>query len=131
MLRPPTKTTRLDTPFLCPPLFRSLGRLDLGLPDRTFRARRADPVLARRDPQPRRSLCRDRSRHARTGARHTIWHRGGDRMAQGPAGVRACDRCRSEEHTSELQSLMRNPYAVFFLQNKNNPPAHTKYVTTI
>src|SRR3546814_3037870 len=27
---------------------------------------------------------------------------------------------RSEEHTSELQSLMRNSYAVFCLQTKNN-----------
>src|SRR3546814_9656896 len=26
---------------------------------------------------------------------------------------------RSEEHTSELQSLMRNSYAVFFLKQKN------------
>src|SRR3546814_7212835 len=26
---------------------------------------------------------------------------------------------RSEEHTSELQSLMRQPYAVFSLKNKN------------
>src|SRR3546814_6600331 len=26
---------------------------------------------------------------------------------------------RSEEHTSELQSLMRNPYAVFCLKHKN------------
>src|SRR3546814_6922986 len=28
--------------------------------------------------------------------------------------------CRSEEHTSELQSLMRISYAVFFLKKKNN-----------
>src|SRR3546814_6602124 len=28
---------------------------------------------------------------------------------------------RSEEHTSELQSLMRNSYAVFCLQKKNTP----------
>src|SRR3546814_9249295 len=28
---------------------------------------------------------------------------------------------RSEEHTSELQSLMRNSYAVFCLKNKNTP----------
>src|SRR3546814_5382284 len=28
---------------------------------------------------------------------------------------------RSEEHTSELQSLMRIPYAVFCLKKKNNP----------
>src|SRR3546814_3393321 len=27
---------------------------------------------------------------------------------------------RSEEHTSELQSLMRNSYAVFWLKKKNN-----------
>src|SRR3546814_9237743 len=31
------------------------------------------------------------------------------------AGVSAADRARSEEHTSELQSLMRNSYAVFCL----------------
>src|SRR3546814_9412660 len=29
------------------------------------------------------------------------------------------DRVRSEEHTSELQSLMRISYAVFCLKNKN------------
>src|SRR3546814_1378874 len=28
---------------------------------------------------------------------------------------------RSEEHTSELQSLMRNSYAVFCLKKKKNP----------
>src|SRR3546814_5529165 len=28
---------------------------------------------------------------------------------------------RSEEHTSELQSLMRTSYAVFCLKNKKNP----------
>src|SRR3546814_2699094 len=31
---------------------------------------------------------------------------------------RAYDLGRSEEHTSELQSLMRNSYAVFCLKNK-------------
>src|SRR3546814_3047029 len=31
---------------------------------------------------------------------------------------------RSEEHTSELQSLMRISYAVFFLQKKNNTKPH-------
>src|SRR3546814_2493037 len=30
------------------------------------------------------------------------------------------DRIRSEEHTSELQSLMRISYAVFCLKKKNN-----------
>src|SRR3546814_4870173 len=32
---------------------------------------------------------------------------------------------RSEEHTSELQSLMRNSYAVFCLKKKNQPTKHT------
>src|SRR3546814_9024497 len=39
-----------------------------------------------------------------------------------PAGFSLADsaekRLRSEEHTSELQSLMRNSYAVFCLKNK-------------
>src|SRR3546814_9663080 len=30
------------------------------------------------------------------------------------------DANRSEEHTSELQSLMRNTYAVFYLKKNNN-----------
>src|SRR3546814_8686815 len=32
---------------------------------------------------------------------------------------------RSEEHTSELQSLMRTSYAVFCLKKKNQEVAHT------
>src|SRR3546814_10501651 len=37
---------------------------------------------------------------------------------------------RSEEHTSELQSLMRNSYAVFCLKNKiNTPNSDTHYNT--
>src|SRR3546814_8096019 len=37
------------------------------------------------------------------------------------SGRAACDDCmdRSEEHTSELQSLMRISYAVFCLKKKN------------
>src|SRR3546814_7914543 len=39
-------------------------------------------------------------------------------------GPTAEDRARSEEHTSELQSLMRISYAVFCLKKKNT---RTKY----
>src|SRR3546814_12652882 len=35
-------------------------------------------------------------------------------------------RTRSEEHTSELQSLMRNSYAVFRVKKKNNEHIHTE-----
>src|SRR3546814_8245162 len=37
---------------------------------------------------------------------------------------------RSEEHTSELQSLMRNSYAVFCLKKKKNKIYHTIYLST-
>src|SRR3546814_3270149 len=39
--------------------------------------------------------------------------------------------CRSEEHTSELQSLMRISYAVFCLKKKNHQDTNTRrYRTT-
>src|SRR3546814_6372267 len=38
---------------------------------------------------------------------------------------------RSEEHTSELQSLMRIPYAVFFLKKKNQQNTNTQLRDTI
>src|SRR3546814_9755224 len=40
-----------------------------------------------------------------------------------PPGARARVALRSEEHTSELQSLMRISYAVFCLKKKNNTTA--------
>src|SRR3546814_2418481 len=39
-------------------------------------------------------------------------------LAYGPRGVATIDYLRSEEHTSELQSLMRISYAVFCLKKK-------------
>src|SRR3546814_1897233 len=36
-----------------------------------------------------------------------------------------CNNLRSEEHTSELQSLMRISYAVFCLKKKKNEKHHT------
>src|SRR3546814_3083037 len=35
---------------------------------------------------------------------------------------------RSEEHTSELQSLMRISYAVFCLKKKNNPITNARHM---
>src|SRR3546814_8473348 len=39
----------------------------------------------------------------------------------GPLCVRGFEFQRSEEHTSELQSLMRSSYAVFCLKKKKSP----------
>src|SRR3546814_5601783 len=42
-----------------------------------------------------------------------------------PSHVEGTDIERSEEHTSELQSLMRISYAVLFLKKNNkNPPSY-------
>src|SRR3546814_7284254 len=38
------------------------------------------------------------------------------------------DVARSEEHTSELQSLMRISYAVFCLKKKTKHEAYTEYI---
>src|SRR3546814_8964175 len=52
------------------------------------------------------------------------------RRALQAANARAMAR-RSEEHTSELQSLMRNSYAVFCLKKKNNTNhTHNQNTTT-
>src|SRR3546814_8551651 len=42
----------------------------------------------------------------------------------------ALAQVRSEEHTSELQSLMRISYAVFCLKNKNEPIIHNETIKT-
>src|SRR3546814_6979556 len=44
------------------------------------------------------------------------------------AAVQAARAARSEEHTSELQSLMRISYAVFCLKKKKT---QTKYLTSL
>src|SRR3546814_5517061 len=50
----------------------------------------------------------------------------GDRcLAAGPAGGDPGRESRSEEHTSELQSLMRISYAVFCLKKKKNKENYT------
>src|SRR3546814_5430473 len=43
------------------------------------------------------------------------------------AAVAATTGLRSEEHTSELQSLMRISYAVFCLKKKTQPITHYTY----
>src|SRR3546814_8957801 len=44
----------------------------------------------------------------------------GDRMEPVAVARLEARQWRSEEHTSELQSLMRNSYAVFCLKKKND-----------
>src|SRR3546814_4381684 len=52
---------------------------------------------------------------------------------KGSSGLTGCmaSACRSEEHTSELQSLMRISYAVFCLKKKKNKSSHTNKLENI
>src|SRR3546814_4557775 len=98
MIRRPPRTTRTDTRFP----YTTLVRSDRDRDARTIFARRQcrgrHGPDARDDPEP---VGRAEARHGATWA------------SDGQCGQ------RSEEHTSELQSLMRISYAVFCLKKKN------------
>src|SRR3546814_3742695 len=96
MLRRPPRSTRTDTLFPYTTPFRSQpdriraeGNLSAGTPRASITGKIVDGIAMRETP----------------------WERG---ILQ-PAAFRS----RSEEHTSELQSLMRSSYAVFCLKKKN------------
>src|SRR3546814_4963784 len=96
MIRRPPRSTRTDTLFPYTTLFRSpvcrrAGGVQLDLPDSVLQRLRL--VLPRFPAAPVRA---GRQRHQ----------------------CQLLDDCRSEEHTSELQSLMRISYAVFCLKKK-------------
>src|SRR3546814_2633417 len=98
MIRRPPRSTRTDTLFPYTTLFRSLD----SAPDRTC-ACAPVPSLA----------ISESSRSATPRICGLGW------------GERLNASSRSEEHTSELQSLMRISYAVFCLKKKKK----NKYVT--
>src|SRR3546814_3414809 len=91
MIRRPPRSTRTDTLFPYTTLFRSAA-------DRYARSGGFDE-RRRVHSGRRRRLC--------------FWHDGARRYDPD-----AVIRTRSEEHTSELQSLMRISYAVFCLKKK-------------
>src|SRR3546814_3956626 len=97
MIRPPPRSTRTDTLFPYTTLFRSGER---------FAWRTALHMMF---------LLRTYWAGAKVPARFFAWHaRAYSRDRKG--GKRIIGR--SEEHTSELQSLMRISYAVFCLKKK-------------
>src|SRR3546814_4775270 len=111
MIPPPPRSTRTDPLFPYTTLFRSRPEPAPHRPGIRGHGwlRQADPartlLLRVHRPRPAPGRLRRRSGALR---RH-----GGPLLVTGDA--------RSEEHTSELQSLMRISYAVFCLKKKTTP----------
>src|SRR3546814_6975771 len=100
MIRRPPRATRTDTLFPYTTLFRALRTGRAGARSRRRRRSDASPATG-----------------AGTVLRRLRSALAGQRVAS-PGGIAQ----RSEEHTSELQSLMRISYAVLCLQTKKNEP---------
>src|SRR3546814_10422447 len=112
MIRRPPRSTRTDTLFPYTTLFRSVGSV-LQI-EQARLLRRVRSVMQDHFPAGR-TLAEDIGRIAMRGF-FALRRGNGDLFDQ---------HMRSEEHTSELQSLMRISYAVFCLKKK-----HKKHTTT-
>src|SRR3546814_3984558 len=111
MIRRPPRSTRTETLFPYTTLFRS--RRGAGGAARRLCLSGHGDRLRRRHPQ----LCERRTRAAHD--RQLDARRTDDRTL----------RLRSEEHTSELQSLMRISYAVFCLKKKKTNNTNNHHIT--
>src|SRR3546814_5195256 len=116
MIRRPPRSTRTHTLFPYTTLFRSLDR-------RTDNQRISNAA----DRHPFQSRAGEADEHLPPARMPDgmIRHRDGGRDRAG------CVFCRSEEHTSELQSLMRISYAVFCLKKKKNNHSHYRCTSYI
>src|SRR3546814_6868636 len=117
MIRRPPRSTRTDTLFPYTTLFRSNAKLERGLPffvdiaDRGIALYEADGFPF---AQPRKLPAAE----ARAAAQKhfDVWFPRIGAAVRGAAHY--IEDGRSEEHTSELQSLMRSSYAGFCLKKK-------------
>src|SRR3546814_2883992 len=123
MIRRPPRSTRTDTLFPYTTLFRSPECPPIPPPDRTS----STPLPPPSRPRCCRNPCRRRywSTSGPSGAGHA--RRWGRSSRNWPPNSTA----RSEEHTSELQSLMRISYAVFCLKKKKNHNHSKSHLTQI
>src|SRR3546814_7102992 len=115
MIRRPPRSTRTDTLFPYTTLFRSAAHPEIAAADENG-GDHQQPADDNEEDASNRSyhpclippLC--------FCAPVAFWQGQEGSMPDKPL-IDRCDRPRSEEHTSELQSLMRNSYAVFCLKN--------------
>src|SRR3546814_10824807 len=117
MLRRPPRSTRTDTLFPYTTLFRSPAGVERGGDQSDHRSQyRCAHGPYMRPAAGHRPADDDRIDRVR----HAAWRvRFRDAVDAGQSADRGADAVhRSEEHTSELQSLMRISYAVFCLNKK-------------
>src|SRR3546814_7311021 len=108
MIPRPPRSTRTDTLFPYTTLFRSIS------------ASKPVLVMAGLGADPQENIGEVVERHALAGVADF------DGVCLGIPLVEAVPEIRSEEHTSELQSLMRISYAVFCLNKKKQKISKTK-----
>src|SRR3546814_4009170 len=113
MIRRPPRSTRTDTLFPYTPLFRSIPFMPSAACQRgvSRHTRSLEMSFAVADSQEAPSIRSLRDHSGRTV---------GTACAD-PSPPADKSEPRSEEHTAELQSLMRISYAVFCLKKKNIP----------
>src|SRR3546814_7723108 len=113
MIRRPPRSTRPATLFPYTTLFRSPLRFVEGLGEA------GENLFARPRRMPRGEQHRGRRIRVRHAHRLVLAGVTSDARLVGHRDERF-DMARSEEHTSELQSLMRHSYAVFCLKKKKH-----------
>src|SRR3546814_6102021 len=121
-IRRPPRSTRTDTLFPYTTRFRSIAQRHM------TGEWRADHAVGDHRPRPRRLGARGCGRRA-LGVEVRVGRKAALSQLAEPGQLLL--RLRSEEHTSELQSLMRISYAVFCLQKKktlnHTPHIHTHH----
>src|SRR3546814_10226059 len=119
MVGRPPRSTRTDTRFPYTPRFRS-GSCHVTVRDR------GSPHSVDASASPMGGPASDE--HSGRDGNHGE-HCGGHQCAGVECRLERFVGGRSEEHTSELQSLMRISYAVFCLKKKNNTPTQQRTFT--
>src|SRR3546814_1537097 len=122
MIRRPPRSTRTDTLFPYTTLFRSvdmrvMARLAGGLEDMSLSAAVRD-TSTMIESAPARTVAPRRRPEIRPTS---------PKIEPCSMGTSTPGATRSEEHTSELQSLMRISYAVFCLKKKNRHNRHNQH----
>src|SRR3546814_3659194 len=106
MIRRSPRSTRTDTLFPYTTLFRSEGaRIEssASIPEQTADSHAGDHIAIHAEP-----------------SEEPLQYQINSITQRATCTTRQPNDSRSEEHTSELQSLMRISYAVFCLKKKNN-----------